>query len=147
VNGKTIRVTIRDVEAIEKFLLPFPASYKVSRFRVSFRFQPLSSKCFRFHKNLTASTVSASSFGFHIAATSFVKNASPSGSSKSQMLPSLLPLPSSFFKVLPLPQKFNASTASTSSVCFRFHIPSYKNAKIILWWTISKLSTMQQNEE
>jgi len=39
-----------------------------------------------------------------------MKNAS--ATSKSQMLPSLLPLPASFFKVLPLPQKFN-----------RFHIP------------------------
>jgi len=41
-----------------------------------------------------------------------MKNASASGSSKSQMLPSLLLLPASFFKVLPLPQKFN---------CFHFH--------------------------
>jgi len=38
----------------------------------------------------------------------FKKNASStSGSSKSQMLPSPLPLPASFFKVLPLLQKFN----------------------------------------
>jgi len=38
----------------------------------------------------------------------FMKNASASGSSKSQMLPSLLPLPASFFKVLPpFLQKFN----------------------------------------
>jgi len=37
----------------------------------------------------------------------FKKNASASGSSKSQMLASSLPLPASFFKVLPLPQKFN----------------------------------------
>jgi len=44
------------------FLLPLPAPYKVSRFRVCFRFQLLSSKCFRFHKNLTAFTASASSF-------------------------------------------------------------------------------------
>jgi len=36
-----------------------------------------------------------------------MENASASGSSKSQMLPSPLPLPASFFKVLPLPQKFN----------------------------------------
>jgi len=38
-----------------------------------------------------------------------MKNVSASGCSKSQMLPSLLPLPASFFKVLPLalPQKFN----------------------------------------
>jgi len=45
---------IRDVEAVEYFLLPLPAQYQVSRFRVYFRFQFLSSKCFRFHKSLTA---------------------------------------------------------------------------------------------
>jgi len=39
-------------------MLPLPAPYKVSRFRVRFRF---SSKCYRFHKNLTVS-----SFRFHI---------------------------------------------------------------------------------
>jgi len=44
----------------------------------------------------------------------FMKNASASGSSKGEMLPSLLLLTASFFKVLPLPQKFNR---------FRFHIP------------------------
>jgi len=33
------------------------------------------------------------------------------------MLPSSLPLPASFFKVLPLPQKFNRF------YLFRFHIP------------------------
>jgi len=50
-----------------------------------------------------------------------MKNASAFGSSKSQMLPSLLPFPASFFKVLPLPQKFN-----------RFHIPgSNKSAKYL----------------
>jgi len=37
------------------------------------------------------------------------------------MLPSLLPLPASFFKVLPLPQKFNR---------FRFHIPEQKTQEI-----------------
>ena len=37
------------------FLLPIPASDRISRFQVRFRFQFLSSKCFRFHKNLTAS--------------------------------------------------------------------------------------------
>jgi len=42
----------------------------------------------------------------------FMKNASASISSKSQMLQSSLP--ASFFKVLPLPQKINR---------FRFHIP------------------------
>jgi len=82
------------------FLLPLPAPYKVSRFLVCFHFQLLSSECFRSHKNLTASR-----FRFHIHASCFMKNASASGSSKSQMLPSLLP--TSFFKVLPLPQKFN----------------------------------------
>jgi len=41
---------IRDVEAIEYFLLSLPAQYKVSRFRICFRFQRLSSKCFRFHR-------------------------------------------------------------------------------------------------
>jgi len=46
----------RNMEAVEYFLLPLPASYKVSRFRVCFRFKLLSSKCIRFHKNLTAST-------------------------------------------------------------------------------------------
>jgi len=46
----------------------------------------------------------------------FMKNASASGSSKSQKLSSSLPLPASFFKVLPLPHKFNR---------FRFHIPAY----------------------
>jgi len=46
-------------------------------------------------------------FRFHIPAPYFMKNASASGSSKSQILPSSLPLPASFFKVLLLPQKFN----------------------------------------
>jgi len=46
-----------------------------------------------------------------------MKNASAFGSSKNQMLPSLLPLPASFVKVLPLPQKFNRFHR------FRFHIP------------------------
>jgi len=43
------RFTTRDVEAVEYYLLPLPAPYKVSRFQL------LSSKCFRFHKNLIAS--------------------------------------------------------------------------------------------
>jgi len=43
--------------------------------------------------------------------------ASASGSSKSQMLPSLLPLPASFFKMHQLSQKFNRFHR------FRFHIP------------------------
>ena len=41
---------------ILKKLLPLPAPFQHFRFRVRFRFQPLSSKCFRFHKKLTAST-------------------------------------------------------------------------------------------
>ena len=40
---------------ILKKLLPLPAPFQHFRFRVCFRFQPLSSKCFRFHKKLTAS--------------------------------------------------------------------------------------------
>jgi len=101
-------VLARDVEAVEYFLLPLPASYKISRFRVCFHFHLLSSKCFcfRFYKNLNATTASASNF--YIPSPCFMKNAS--ASSKSQMLPSLLPFSASFFKLLP--QKFN-----------RFHIP------------------------
>jgi len=67
----------RDVEAVEYFLLTLPAPYKVSRFRVYFRFQLLSLKCFRFHKNLTTSNISSSSFRFHIP-----KNTPTFGSSK-----------------------------------------------------------------
>jgi len=50
-----------------------------------------------------------------------MKNASVSGSSKSQMILSSLPLPASFFKVLPLPQKFNRFHRFS----FRFHIPGF----------------------
>ena len=46
---------------ILKKLLPLSAPFEHFRFRVSFHFQPLSSKCFRFHKKLTAS-----SFRFHL---------------------------------------------------------------------------------
>ena len=42
------------------FLLPLSAPDRISRFRVRFHFQSLSSICFRFNKNLTASTASAS---------------------------------------------------------------------------------------
>ena len=44
------------------FLLPLPAPDRISRFRVRFPFQSLSSKCFRFrfHRNLIASTAYAS---------------------------------------------------------------------------------------
>jgi len=103
------------MEAGEYFLLPLPAPYKVSRFRVCFRFQLLFSKCFHFRKNLTTSIAFASSF--RIPAPCFMKNASASGSTKSQTLPSSLPLPASFFKMLSLPQKFNRF--------IRFHIPDY----------------------
>jgi len=79
-----LKLVVRDVEAVEYFLLSLPAPYKVSCFRVCFR----------------------------IPATCFIKNASAFGSSKSQMLTRLLP--ASFFKVLPLLQKFN-----------RLRIPAY----------------------
>jgi len=51
-----------------------------------------------------------------------MKNASASGSSKSQMLPSSIPLPAPFFKVLSLPlsQKINHFHR------FRFHISGIK---------------------
>jgi len=91
------------VEAVEYFFASASSSYKVSRFRVCFRFQLLSSKCFRFHKKLTAS-----SFRFHIPAPCFMKSASASSSSKSQMLPSSLSLPGCFFKVIRLPIQFNS---------------------------------------
>jgi len=88
----------RDVETVEYF--PLPAPYKVSRFRVCFRFQLLSSKYFR----------------FHIPAPCFMKNASAFGSAKSQMIPSSLL--ASLFKVLPLPQKFNRFYISDSKKYF-----------------------------
>jgi len=56
----------RDVEAVEYFLLPLPALYKVSRFKACFLFHELL-KCFLPQK-LTASTTSASSFRFYIPA-------------------------------------------------------------------------------
>jgi len=61
-------VAALDVEAVEYFLLLLPGPYKVSPFRICFRFQLLSSKCFRFHKNLTVS-----SFRFHIHASVYTK--------------------------------------------------------------------------
>jgi len=74
-------VTIRDVEVVEYFLHPFSASYKVSRFRVCFRFQlPLShpcttfyEQCFRFRllkKSNTSEFASASSFFLQSASAS-----------------------------------------------------------------------------
>jgi len=55
----------------------------------------------------------------------FMKNTFASGSSKSHMLPTSFPLPASFFKVLPLPQKFNS---------FRFHITGLH---ITIWLSIT----------
>jgi len=46
-------------------------------------------------------------YTYSTTAPCFMKNAFVSGSWKSQTLPSSLPLPASFFKVLPLPQKFS----------------------------------------
>jgi len=54
-----------------------------------------------------------------------MKNASASDSSKSQMLSSSLPLPASFFNVLPLPQKF------TRFHHFRFHIPALNSVVFV----------------
>jgi len=68
-------------------LLPLPAPYKL----VASEFASASTKFNR----------------FRIPALCFMKNASASGSSKSQMLPSSLPLPASLFKVLAFPQKFD----------------------------------------
>jgi len=99
----------RDTEAVEYFLLPLPAaSYKVSRCRVCFSFFfkalpiPLPQKFNRFH-----------CLCFHIPSSCFMKNSSAYGSSKSQMLPSLLP--ASFIKVLPLSAPLPHLTASTAS--------------------------------
>jgi len=94
------------MKAVEYILLPAP--YKVSRFWVCFRFQ-------LFFKVLPQKFNC-----FHIPAPCFMKIAS--GSSGSQMIPSL-PLLASFFKVLPLPQKFNR---------FRFHIPASNTRKCTL---------------
>jgi len=65
-----------------------------------------------------------------------MKNASASGSSNSQMLPNLLPLSASFFKVLP--QKFNRFHISGwCKIFLRAHL---KNLfKITFWITESTL--------
>jgi len=60
-------------------------------------------------------------FRFYIPAPCFVKNTSASGSSKNQMLLNS-PLPASFFKVLPFPQKFNL-----------FHIPATNACKTVFF--------------
>jgi len=127
-------IEIRNVEAVEYFLLPLPAPYNVSRFRVCFHFQPLSSKCFRFYRN-TASTAFVPNFRFHIPAACFMKNASASGSLKSQKKSNAFEFSSaSFFKVLPLPQKFNR---------FRFQLPlSHPWLKLI--WYFKVVRTMLQ---
>jgi len=67
-------------------------------------------------------------------ATCFMKNVSASGSSKSQMLPSSLPLPAFFFKVLPFPQKFNRFHR------FRFQLllPTFASASTSLVLTMFK---------
>jgi len=92
-------IQTKDVEAVEYFLLPLSAPNKVSRFRVCFLFQLLSSKCFRFHKNLTASTVSASISLLHV-------------------LWKMLPLPAPQ-KVKCFRNRFRFQLLS--SKCFRFH--------------------------
>jgi len=84
-------------------VLPLPSSF--------FKVLPLSQKC------------NCNRFRFHTRAPCFMKNASASGSSKNQMLPSLLPLLASFFKVLLLPQKFN-----------RFYIPN--NTAVIVFLAV-----------
>jgi len=107
-----------DVEAGEYFLLPLPVPYKVvaSEFASSF-FLHSASTSTKFNR-------------FHIPVPCFIKNTFASGSSKSQMLPSLLPLPASFFKVLPLPQKLTAFTSLSLfyEKCFRFRLLKKSNA-------------------
>jgi len=68
----------------------------------------------------------------------FMKNTS--GSSKSQMLPSMLPLPASFFKVLPLRQKFNRFQLPFPHPCLwlfhlqeRYHLHFYCLTPESLW--------------
>jgi len=79
-------------------LLPLPASF--------FKVLPLPQKFNRFR--------------FHIPTPCFMKNASASGYSKSQMLPSSLP--ASFFKVLLLSQKFNRFQLPLPHPCFKLPI-------------------------
>jgi len=98
------------VEAVEYFMFPLLASFfKVLPLLLPQKFNRLSR------------------FRFHIPAPCFMKNAFVSGSSKSKMVPSSLPLPASFFKVLLLAQKFNRF--------YRFQLPlphrciAYKNSR------------------
>jgi len=101
------------VEAIEFFLLPLPAPYQVGRFWVCFRFQLL--------QNASASTSLPHVF-----------------SSKSQMLPSLLPLPASFFKMLLLPRKLNRFhfhiLASNYAFAFQLVFENYLNSVTSISW-------------
>jgi len=91
------------VEVVEYFCFRFQLRTKLVAW-VYFRFQLLSSKMLPLSQKFNR---------FHIPVPCFMKNASASGSLKSQMLPSLLP--ASFFKLLPLPFQNNL-TASTSLV-------------------------------
>jgi len=59
-----------------------------------------------------------------------MKNASASGSSKSQMFPSLLSV--SFFKVLPLSQKCNVTAFTASVSSFRFHVLAFTSAVLLV---------------
>jgi len=95
----TLDVTTNHVEAVECFLLPIPAPYKVPSLP---SLLPLLASFFKVLPLLFPQKFNR--FRFHIPVPCFMKNASASGSSKSQMLPSLLPLLASFFKMLPLPQ-------------------------------------------
>jgi len=89
------------LKTVEYFLFPLPTPYKVSASEFA------SDSNFFLQSPSVSTKVSAasaaSSFRFHIPAPCFMKYVSLSGSSKSQMPPSVLPLPASFFKVLPLP--------------------------------------------
>ena len=62
-------------------------------------------------------------------APDFDKIASASSSFSTLSLPSLLPLPTSFIKVLPLPQKINRFLRFASS--FGFHIPGTKECFLL----------------
>jgi len=63
-----ICLQIRDVEAVEYFLLPLPALYKISRFRV----------CFQLVSSVLPRLQKFNRFRFHIPAPCFIKNASAS---------------------------------------------------------------------
>jgi len=92
----------RDVEAIEYFLLPLPASI-LQRLKV-----------LRFHKNLIASTASSFRFHFYIPAPCFMKNASASGSSRSKCFRACFRFQLISSKCFHFHKKFNR---------FRFQLP------------------------